>query len=152
MSVHTLLYLRLYPSSLVSLSCTAAQTKSGHRQCFNCALREQHCHRPPRHDSISKVCVLHGRASCHVSQAFRVRARAWNYYETPENNENLNAISAFGCFIYVEQVRHIVYRPAGDTNYLLFRLEVLKTSLVNLTHTWSTCGIPMLARRAAAIK
>ena len=35
----------------------------------------------PRHDSISKVCVLHGRPPCHVSQAFRVRARAWNHYE-----------------------------------------------------------------------
>jgi hypothetical protein len=46
---------------------------------------------------------------------------------TPENNENVNAISAARCFIYVKQVRHAVHSipPRRRQKISYFRLEAL---------------------------
>jgi len=46
---------------------------------------------------------------------------------TPENNENINAISAARCFIYVKQVRHALHSipPRRRRKIWYTRLEVL---------------------------
>jgi hypothetical protein len=56
---------------------------------------------------------------------------------TPENNENVNAISAARCFVYVKQVRHAVHSipPRKKTENMLFPIGTTHVFIQELAHT-----------------